>query len=97
MKGLYAALWSESLKVRKSGMFLIIILIFAFVAFMLGLLVFLAKNPDLVSNSEVISAKARMIGKADWPSYFNLLNVMLSPVHGIDFRCQNKISIIDRY
>ena len=41
MKALFAALWVESLKVRKSKIFWITFLFFAFIAIMMGLLVFI--------------------------------------------------------
>lgn len=85
MKGYYAAIWTESLKVRRSAMFWIILLIFVFVAFVTGLLVYLAKHPDLISNSAVISAKATIIGNADWAAYFGLLNQIVAMIGLIGF------------
>ena len=73
MKGLLAALWTESLKVRKSKMLLATIIAFSFIAIMMGLLVLASKHPEIAGKSATISAKASVIGKADWPSYFDLL------------------------
>lgn len=73
MKGLLAALWTESLKVRKSKMLLATIIAFSFIAIMMGLLVLASKHPEIAGKSATISAKASAIGKADWPSYFDLL------------------------
>jgi len=53
------------------------ILVFAFVAVMIGLLVYITKHPELAGKSAVISAKASIIGKADWLSYFGLLNQLI--------------------
>jgi ABC-2 type transport system permease protein len=73
MKGLSAALWSESLKVRRSKVFPVTVLFFAFIAVMMGLLMFVAKHPELVGRSAAIGAKASRLGSADWPNYLGLL------------------------
>jgi ABC-2 type transport system permease protein len=73
MKGFFACLWAESLKVRKSKMFLGTILVFSFVAVMLGLLMFVAQHPEIAGRSATVSAKASVVGKGDWPSFFGLL------------------------
>jgi ABC-2 type transport system permease protein len=73
MKGLFAAFWAESLKARRSKMLLATIIAFSFIAVMIGLLVFVSKHPEIAGRSATVSAKASVIGKADWPSYFGLL------------------------
>lgn len=73
MKGLFAALWAEGLKVRRSKMFLGTILIFAFVAIMMGLLVFVVRHPEIAGRSAMVRAKSSVVGDADWPSFLNLL------------------------
>jgi ABC-2 type transport system permease protein len=73
LKGFLAAFWAESLKVRRSKMLLVTILIFAFIAIMMGLLLFVVKHPELAGRSATIGTKASVIAKADWPSYTNLL------------------------
>ena len=85
MKGLSKAIWAESLKVRKSKILWITILVFSFIAVMMGLMVFIANHPDLVGNSVVLSAKASMIGNADWPAYFELLYQVVAMIGLIGF------------
>jgi len=85
MKGLYNAFWAESLKVRKSKIFWITILIFSFIAVMMGLLVFIANHPELVGDSVVLSAKASMIGDADWLAYFELLYQLIAMIGLLGF------------
>jgi ABC-2 type transport system permease protein len=80
MKGFEAALWSEILKVRKSKVFWITLMFFAFISVMLGFLMLVSKHPELAGQSEMISTKASLIGKANWPSYFNLLLQMVLTV-----------------
>jgi ABC-2 type transport system permease protein len=78
MKGLYKAFWTESLKVRKSKILWITIILFSFIAVMVGLLVFVANHPYLVGDSAILSTKASMIGDADWPAYFELLYQLIA-------------------
>jgi ABC-2 type transport system permease protein len=73
MNQLSAALWAETLKVRRSKMFMITAILFAFIAIMMGLLMYVAMHPEIAGRSATISAKTSAIGKADWPSFFNLL------------------------
>lgn len=85
MNGLSKALWVEILKVRRSKILWITILVFSFIAVMMGVLVFIANHPGLVGNSVVLSAKASMIGSADWPAYFELLHQLIAMVGLIGF------------
>jgi ABC-2 type transport system permease protein len=73
MNGILAALWAESLKVRKSKMFLITLLVFSFIAVMMGLLMYVAQHPEIAGRSATVSAKTSVLGNADWPSFFTLL------------------------
>ncbi len=85
MRGLAKACWAESLKACRSKILWITILVFSFIAVMMGMLVFIANHPDLVGNSVVLSAKASMIGNADWPSYFELLYQVAAMIGLIGF------------
>jgi ABC-2 type transport system permease protein len=73
MNQLTAALWGEILKVQKSKLFIITALVFAFIAIMMGLLMYVAQHPEIAGRSATVSTKASAIGSADWPSFFNLL------------------------
>ncbi len=73
MNNLPAALWSESLKARRSKVFLVSILFFLFVGVMMGMLTFVAKHPEIAGRSATMGAKASALGKADWPNFFALL------------------------
>jgi ABC-2 type transport system permease protein len=85
MKGLSKAIWTESLKARRSKILWISIAVFSFIAVMMGLLVFIANHPALVGDSVVMSAKASMIGNADWPAYFELLYQVAAMIGLIGF------------
>jgi ABC-2 type transport system permease protein len=54
-------------------MFVITILAFAFIAVMMGLLMYVAQHPEIAGRSATVSAKLPVLGNADWPSFFNLL------------------------
>lgn len=73
MKGFYEALWTESLKAFRSRIFWMTLLVFAFIAVMIGLLVFFSMHPELIRNSALMSAKATILGQSTWRGYFGLL------------------------
>ncbi len=73
MKGFIPSLFTEGLKVLKSKIFFATVMAFTFMALMLGLLVFVSKHPDLFKDAGVMTTKASIIGKADWPAFFALL------------------------
>lgn len=73
MRSLYAAFYCELLKIRRSRVFLISLVFIGFVSLMFGLLMLIAKHPELAEKSAILSTKASLIGTADWPSYFALL------------------------
>jgi len=73
MNGLGIALWAESLKARKSKMFLGTILFFVFIGIMMGMMTYVARHPELASRSTTVSAKVSILGSGDWNSFFNLM------------------------
>lgn len=79
MKSLAVALWAESLKTRKSKVLFSTIVLFFFIGVMMGLLALVAHHPEIAGRSAAINSKASIVGKADWPSFWNLLiQVVLS-------------------
>ncbi len=86
MKGILSALWVETLKVRKSKIFLVTILAFAFISIFVGLLLLIARSPELSSRLGLVADKAAIFGKeADWPAYFNLIIQVVSMMGLIGF------------
>ncbi len=73
MSYLSAALWSEILKVRRSKVFPATIGFFAFVAMMMGLLMIVAKHPELAGRSATLSAKASFLKNGDWSGFMTLI------------------------
>jgi len=85
MRGLYPALWSEILKVRKSRIFWLTVIVFAFIAVMMGLMIFFSQHPDLIRSSAIMSAKASLFGQSRWPAYFSLLYQVIAMIGLIGF------------
>lgn len=75
MKNLYISLWAESLKVRKSKVFIISIIFFVFIACMVGLIMFLQSHPEMSEKMGIIGTKASMMrfGEPIWKNFMSLL------------------------
>lgn len=63
----------EAKKFFRSKVPLITMLALSIVPFVGGFFMFILKDPNLAQNLGFISAKANLMGTADWPSYFSLL------------------------
>ena len=85
MKSILATFWAEILKICKSRIFLISFLVSVFIPLMMGFLMFVVKNPEFSSKLGIISTKASMFGKADWPTYFGLLTEGIAGIGAIGF------------
>jgi ABC-2 type transport system permease protein len=87
MKNIFSTICIESLKVHRSKIFWITILFFIFIPFMVGVLLFVVKNPEFASKLGLIGTKSAMLrfGNADWPSYFSLLNQIIAGVGLLGF------------
>lgn len=84
MKGLYAALWTEILKVRRSKLLWISFVAFSLTGIIIGLMVLVSENPQLAGQSAIVGAKASLF-KAEWPSYFELLTEIILTLGTIGF------------
>jgi ABC-2 type transport system permease protein len=75
MDKLFAALWAEILKIKRSKILWLTILAFSIAPLMGMLFILILRNPELASNSKALEAKAQMVSfSADWPSFLNLLS-----------------------
>jgi ABC-type transport system involved in multi-copper enzyme maturation permease subunit len=74
MKGIVAALWAESLKVRKSKVFWLSLVFFVFVSGMMGLIMFVQIHPEISQKLGMIGTKASLLrfGEPSWQNYFTL-------------------------
>jgi len=75
MKSITATFVTECMKLRRSRIFWITILIFLFIPFMMGLLFFVQRHPEISAELGMIGTKATMLrlGKADWSAYLEFL------------------------
>jgi ABC-2 type transport system permease protein len=87
MKGILATFGAESLKIRRSKMLWFTIIAFLFMPMMMGLLMFVVKNPEFSRKLGMIGTKATMLrfGKADWPTYFGFLIQIIAGVGLLGF------------
>ena len=75
MKNITVSFWAECLKIRKSKVFWLSIVFFAFVTFMMGLLMFVQVHPEISGKMGMVGTKASMLRAAgpNWQNYFALL------------------------
>lgn len=82
MKSINAAIWAEVLKTRKSKVFWISLIFFAFIPTMMSLFFVLQKHPELIEKLGIIGTKANLMqfGEPNWTNYFSLLNQAIAAV-----------------
>jgi ABC-2 type transport system permease protein len=87
MKSLIATLWAESLKIRKSGIFWLSFVFFAFITLMMGLLMFIQMHPEITGKLGIIGTKASLLrfGEPGWKNYFVLLNQGIAAIGCIGY------------
>src|SRR5512138_3710256 len=74
MNGFIPALWSETLKMRRSKVPLFTAIGFSILPLAGGLFMVILKDPAAARSMGLISAKAQLtVGTADWPAYFGFL------------------------
>jgi ABC-2 type transport system permease protein len=87
MKTIYAALWGEGLKIRKTKVFWITLAFFAFIPSMMSLIFIIQKYPDLISKLGIIGTKASLMqfGEPNWNNYFALLHQAIAAIGLVGF------------
>jgi ABC-2 type transport system permease protein len=79
MSEVVPSLWGELQKVQRSKTLWITALAFSLVTFISGLFMFILQDPERARRFGLVGAKAQIFaGSADWPSFFNLVLLMLS-------------------
>jgi ABC-2 type transport system permease protein len=74
MNNFFSALWTETLKMRRSKVPLFTAIGFSVVPLVGGLFMIILKDPEAAKSMGLISAKAQlMVGVADWPAFFNII------------------------
>lgn len=85
MRELVVSIWAESIKMRKSNIFIITLVAFIFIGMMMGLMMYVAGHPEIAGRSATLSAKASAFGKEDWPSFYNVLMQIILALGQIGF------------
>jgi ABC-2 type transport system permease protein len=86
MNGFLPALWSETLKMRRSMVPLFTTIGFSFAPLVAGLFMIILKDPEAARSMGLISAKAQLTaGVADWPTFLGILAQAVAIGGGILF------------
>jgi ABC-2 type transport system permease protein len=85
VRNFFSAFWAESLKIRKSKIFLITILFFLFIPLVMGFLIFISRNPEIAGKLGIIGFKSSIFANSDWPAYFGLLNQSVAAIGILGF------------
>ena len=85
MKNIRATLVPEFIKLRRSGIFRITIIVFIIIPLMMGLMMFVAKNPEMAAKLGLVGTKSTLFGRNDWPGFFGLLIQSLASLGYIGF------------
>ena len=74
MNGFLACLWAETLKARRSNVPLLAAIGFTLAPFMVGLFMFIMKDPERARGMGLLSVKAQLaMSTADWITFFGVL------------------------
>ncbi|HEX2969077.1 MAG TPA: ABC transporter permease [Bacteroidales bacterium] len=85
MNKVFAAIWAEYMKIRRSKIFFITLTVFSFIPMMVGLMMFVSKNPEIASKLGIIGTKSKMFSENDWKGYFELLNQVIASIGLLGF------------
>ena len=85
MKNTAISIWAEYIKVRKSKVLFVTIVLFTFIPLMIGLMLFVSKNPEIASKMGMIGTKSKMFGENDWAGYLSLMSQMMASIGMIGF------------
>ena len=87
MNSISSTLWAESLKVYRSKMLWISVLVFLFVPLMMGAVLFVVKNPEFAGRLGLIGTKAAILRfeNTDWQTYLGLINQIAAGVGLLGF------------
>jgi ABC-2 type transport system permease protein len=85
MKNITAAFITECMKLRRSGIFWITIALFIFIPLMMGLMMFVARHPEIAAKLGLIGTKSTIFGNNDWPGFMGLLTQSIAAIGYIGF------------
>lgn len=73
MKQIWISTGVEFLKLRRSKVFLITLLIFLFMPLMMGMLMYISRHPELGERLGLLGEKAKLFTSNDWASFFDMM------------------------
>ncbi len=85
MRDIRASLIAECIKLRRSGIFWITIVIFIIIPLMMGLMMFVAKNPEMAAKLGMVGTKATLFGRNDWSGFLGMLIQSIASIGYIGF------------
>jgi ABC-2 type transport system permease protein len=85
MKSLRAALFAEILKLRRSGILWITIIMFIIIPLMMSFMMFVSENPETAKKIGLVGTKAALFGGSGWVAFFGLLLQSIATVGLIGF------------
>jgi ABC-2 type transport system permease protein len=85
MNEIKASFITECIKLRRSVIFTITIIIFSIIPLMMGLMMFVAKNPEIAAKLGLIGTKSSLFGKNDWAGFVGLLIQSMASIGYIGF------------
>jgi ABC-2 type transport system permease protein len=80
MKNTVTAVYCEYLKIRRSKVLFFTIAVFIFIPLMMGLMIFVVRNPEIADKLGIVGTKAKVFGENDWPGYLALMNQLMASV-----------------
>lgn len=91
MKNISAAVWTEGLKIVRSKMLWATILVYLFIPFMIGILMFIQKYPEISAKMGMLGTKASMLtlGRSE------LVNLFWIPYSHYCYAGNNGVWIFD--
>ncbi len=85
MRNIAATFVTELLKLRRSNIVIISLIFFIFVPIMIGLMMYVARNPEMSAKLGMVGTKAQLFGRSDWSGYFDLVLQMTASLGLIGF------------
>lgn len=85
MTDIKATFITECIKLRRSRIFWITLIIFIIIPLMMGLMMFVAKNPEMAAKLGMVGTKATLFGRNDWSGFLGLLIQALPSIGYIGF------------
>lgn len=87
MKSIYATFIVECMKLHRSRMVWLTMLFFSFVPFMMAMIFFIQRHPEIADKLGIIGTKATIMrfGNGDWTAYMGLLTQGMAAIGLIGF------------